>query len=383
MNNMIAQIQSLPGLIRDHFSAFDDSVRTTFDHNFCLSLKRLYVTGCGDSHHVALTTELAFEALAGIPTEPMTALQFARYGVGYIPDTGPGTNAVIGISASGEVSRTLETLVLAPQYGATPIALTATPSSQVGQAGELILSSAIAPFPSDPDEVIPGVRSYLANQLALYLLAVRVGEVRGALTSAEAGRLRKELLSLADIAEKTIEVCAPLAQGLAQEWADAKEFVFAGGGPNFGTALFSAAKVLEASGDPALGQDMEEWAHLQYFTRDESTPTFLITAGDRDLSRAIEVAEAARTIGRRVVAIVPDGTPGLGAWAQATLPLAGHVRELFSPLITAIPGELFSAYRSDILDEPFFRNFGGGRSIEGGGGISRIRESEMWQEFHG
>jgi glucosamine--fructose-6-phosphate aminotransferase (isomerizing) len=56
---------------------------------------------------------------------------------------------------------------------------------------------------------------------------------------------------------------------------------------------------------------------------------------------------------------------------------------LFSPLITAIPGELFSAYRSDILDEPFFRNFGGGRSIEGGGGISRIRESEMWQEFHG
>ena len=383
MNSMIAQVHSLPGLIRDHLPAFDDSIRTTFEHNFCLSLKRLYVTGCGDSHHVALTTELAFEALAGIPTEPMTALQFARYGVGYIPDTGPGTNAVIGISASGEVSRTLETLVLAPKAGATPIALTATPSSQVGQAGELILSSAIASFPTKEGEIVPGVRSYHANQLALYLLAVRIGEVRGAIPSSEASAIRNELLSLADLAEQTIETCDPLARQLAQDWADAKEFVFAGGGPNYGTALFSAAKVLEASGDPALGQDMEEWAHLQYFTKDAGTPTFLITAADRDLTRTVEVAEAAHAIGRRVAAIAPKGTPGLGSWTHAELPLASQVREMFSPLITAIPGELFSAYRSEVLGEPFFRDFGGGRSIEGGGGISRIRESDMWQEFHG
>jgi glucosamine--fructose-6-phosphate aminotransferase (isomerizing) len=29
------------------------------------------------------------------------------------------------------------------------------------------------------------------------------------------------------------------------------------------------------------------------------------------------------------------------------------------------------------LGEPYFRGFGGGRSIEGGGGISRIRTSEL------
>jgi glucosamine--fructose-6-phosphate aminotransferase (isomerizing) len=34
-----------------------------------------------------------------------------------------------------------------------------------------------------------------------------------------------------------------------------------------------------------------------------------------------------------------------------------------------------------VIGEPFFRAFGGGRSIEGGGGISRIRTSEMWTKI--
>ncbi len=49
--------------------------------------------------------------------------------------------------------------------------------------------------------------------------------------------------------------------------------------------------------------------------------------------------------------------------------------------MTQIPGELFSAYRAAALGEPFFRNFGGGRDPEGGGGISRIRTSEYWETW--
>jgi glucosamine--fructose-6-phosphate aminotransferase (isomerizing) len=44
-------------------------------------------------------------------------------------------------------------------------------------------------------------------------------------------------------------------------------------------------------------------------------------------------------------------------------------------LITCLPGALFAAYRAQLIGEPYFRGFGGGRSIEGGGGISRIRDS--------
>jgi glucosamine--fructose-6-phosphate aminotransferase (isomerizing) len=376
---MLAQIHSLPALIREVVQPFDDAARATLDHSLCLSLKRLFVTGCGDSHHAALGCELAFESIAGVPMEPMTALQFARYAVGYLTETVPNTNIVIGISVSGEVSRTLEALTLARQAGAATIALTATPGSRVAQAAERVFDSQTSPFPDPPGVHTPGVRSYTSNQIALLLMAVRLGEVRGKITSAEATAYRREILALADAAEKTIEACDQAARSLAEEWKDANEFVFVGGGVNFGAALFSAAKVLEASGDPALGQETEEWAHLQYFAKAVNTPTFLISAGDRDLSRMTEVAVAAKTIGRRTVAVAPASAASLREAASAVLPLPEGVREAFSPIIAAIPGELFAAHRADAIGEPFFRSFGGGRSQAGGGGISRIRTSEVWE----
>jgi glutamine---fructose-6-phosphate transaminase (isomerizing) len=374
MNSMVAQVHSLPALIRELVPALDDTVRKTLDHKLCLSVKRLYVTGCGDSHHASLGSELACEALAGRPTEPMSALQFARYAAGYLPPTGPGTNLVIGVSVSGEVARTTEALRLAQQAGATTLALTATPGSRLAGAAELVVASATPSFPDPPGVPTPQVRSYLGSQLALLLTAVRIGEVRGHLDWGAAIAARREILALADSAQRTLDGCDRGAQALAEEWRDATEFVFVGGGPNYATALFCAAKVLEASGDGAVGQDTEEWAHLQFHARARATPTFFITAGERDLSRAAETAAAAQAIGRRVVAVAPASASRLREVAPRLLPLAEGVPEMFSPVVAAIPGALFAAYRAEVLGEPFFRPSGGGRAP----GINRVRTSETW-----
>ncbi|HEY7140362.1 MAG TPA: SIS domain-containing protein [Methylomirabilota bacterium] len=379
MNSMVAQIRSLPALIREMIPVLDDTVRKTLDHRLCLSVKRVYVTGCGDSHHAALTSELAFEALAGRPAEPMSALQFARYAAGYLPETGPGTNLVIGVSVSGEVARTTEALRLARQAGAGTVALTATPGSRLAKTADLVVLSTAPAFPDPPGVHTPGVRSYLASQLGLILTAVRIGEVRGHLDWGAATAVRRDLLALADAAQRTVDACDEKASALAREWRDANEFVFVGGGPNYGTALFSAGKVLEASGDGAVGQDTEEWAHLQFFARTAATPTFFITAGGRDLSRATEAAGAARTIGRRVVAVAPASAATLHEAAGHGLPLAEGVPEVFSPLLASIPGALFAAYRAEVLGEPFFRAAGGGRVP----GLSRVRTSETWDQIEG
>ncbi len=381
MNSMLAQIYSLPSLIRESAPLLDAAVRAALEPEACRSMRRLFIAGCGDSHHAALSAEYALETLSGLPCEPMTALQAARYAVGFMPES--NGNCLVGVSVSGEVARTVEALRLARQAGATTIALTATPGSRIAQAADRVVSTQTAPFPDPPGTATPGVRSYVANMLALVLMAVRIGQARGRLISSEADALQREIARLADAAQQTIAACAEPARALAADWADASDFVFCGGGPNYGTALFCAAKLLEAVGDPAVGQDMEEWAHLHYFARAEATPTFLISAGDRDLSRAIEVAIAARTIGRRVVAVCPPAATGLREAATISWSLAGGVREMFTPLIAAIPAALFAAYRADLLGEPFFRGFGGGRSREGGGGVSRIRTSEMWEATRG
>ncbi len=376
MNGMVAQIHSIPELIRGVVQSYDEEVRNTLDHMLCLSVKRVYLTGCGDSHHASLGAELAFEKLAGLPTEALTAMQYARYAAEFMPKSEPGTNLVIGTSVSGEVSRTLECLLAGRKFGATTVAMTATPTSRVARAAELMVDTTQPPFQDPPGVHIPGVRSYIANQIGLLLVAIRLGEVRGHISSAEAEQRRKEIAKLADAAAYTIEHSDKAAAGLATEWKDASEFVFVGAGPNFASALFSAAKVLEASGDPAMGQDTEEWAHLQYFARAVETPTFLISSNGRDGSRMVEIAVASQQLGRRIAAVVPASATAITDHTTQVLPLAEGVDEMFAPVISAIPGSLFAAYRADVVGEPFFRNFAGGRSQEGGGGISRIRTSE-------
>ncbi|MCX6068650.1 MAG: hypothetical protein NT121_23370, partial [Chloroflexi bacterium] len=269
---------------------------------------------------------------------------------------------------------------MARQAGATTLALSATPGSRVAMAGDVLFQVPNPAFP-DPEGVhIPGARSFFINQVALLLIAIRIGEVRGTLTSPQATAIRNEIFALGKVIEETINSNESAIQKLAADWKDAKEFVFAGSGPNFGIALFTAAKVLEASGDPALGQDTEEWCHLQYFAKDANTPTFAITAAERDLSRVTEMVVAAKAIGRRVVVIAPKTALELTKLADAAFTFS-PVREMFSHLVTQIPGLLFAAYRAEVVGEPFFRGFGGGRSTEGGGGISRIRTSELSEKW--
>ena len=373
------QVDALPNLALTLIDDLVTAVRHTITPDLSQKVKRMFLTGCGDSHHASLNAELAFEQLAGLPCEPMTAMQFARYAVGYLPETGRGSNLVLALSVSGAVSRTAEAMALARQAGATAVALTGNPDGPLGQAAELVLEAAVSPLPAElQGQIVPGTRSYVASQLALYLCAIQLGEHRGHLTKATANKLRRELAHTADLMAQTIALSDKATQQAAETWHDADQFVFCGAGPNYGTALFSAAKVLEASGDTAVAQDTEEWAHLQYFGRQTMTPTIFISAGGWDESRALELVTAARGIGRRVTVIAPQGStltahPDVEfLWGTAV-----PTRECFSPLLTCLPGTLFAAYRAQLIGEPYFRNFGGGRSAEGGGGISRIRDSQQ------
>ena len=374
------QIDSLPELLQETIDPLIAAGRSLFTPTLCAPLERVYLFGCGDSHHAALNAALAFQQLAGLPCQPLTAMQFARYTTAYLPDQKPESSLAIAISVSGRVSRTIEGARLARHSGIVSVALTGSKRSPLAQTADLLLPAVAPAFQTDPPTpVIPGARSYILSQLALFLAAIQIGQVRNHLTAATANKIRSDLAATAQQMAATIAACDPIAAQTASDWQTADQFIFCGSGPNYGTALFSAAKLLEASGDAATGQDMEEWAHLQFFGRQTDTPTILITAGDRDIDRANEIAIAARTIGRRLALITPPGSIE-PAESDILFPIAAPIRECFSPLLTSLPPLLFAAYRAQTINEPYFRNFEGGRSKEGGGGISRIQTSEQWMK---
>ncbi len=381
-NPMRQQIDTLPGLVREIVKPFDAAARRAFDFETCASVKRVYLVGCGDSHHAPVGAELAFHQLAGLPTQAMSALPFSRYTAGYLPATGPKTNLVIGVSVSGAVSRTIEALAMARQAGATAVALTGNPTGPLGQAADAVLETAVPPLPDElAGMVVPGVRSYLASQIALALAAIRIGEVRGAMTTRDADGERARLLNLAEAIETTIEACAPIVEQLAERWRAASQFEFVGAGPLYGAAMFSAAKVLEASGDPALAQETEEWSHLQYFIADSQIPTILLCANGFEADRMAEVARAAQSIGRPLALISNEDAREIRQYVDALLPVPASVPERYAAIVYSVPGELFAAARAEALGAPYFRNFAGGRTVPWADGASQIRSSRMIAEL--
>ncbi len=371
MNAFREHILTLPQLAGEVVEPFMREAAQVLDDDFCRSLERLHLVGCGDSYFAALATEFAFESIAGLPTEAHNAMSFSRYSVVNfdVPNYAQRaqTSLVIGISVSGGVTRTIEGIMRARARGLRTLAITSGAHTPIAQAAGAVLTTRVPDLPSADGVQVPGARSYLASLIMLFACALRIAEARGQ----SVATWRATLAGAADQMARTIALSDDAARGWAEATRQATEFVFCGSGPNFGTAQFGAAKILEASGDSALGQDVEEWAHLQYFARAQATPTFLITARERDASRAAEVKVAMQAIGRQVIEVAPATAEALPDLPFAPLP------EVYTPLVACIPVMLFAAHRAALLGEPYFRGFGGGRSIEGGGGISRIRTSEL------
>lgn len=351
--HVITQVESLPGLIRDEFETIDMRVRRLLNHNDLLSVKRIVITGCGDSHMAGLATELAFEETAGIPVEPMTSMQSGRYASPHFDKMFPRNPLVIGISVSGTVARTREAVALARKNGALTVAMTANPDAPLAGAAELMLDCTVpASVPA------PGIRSYRVSLMMLYLLAIHLAEVNGRIKQDQANVMRQQLKGTADAIEATIGAIQDRTRELANAVADQKNFVFVGDGPNYATALFSAAKIIEAAGRHAMGQDTEEWAHLQYFVNvDSATPTFIISPNERGYSRAEELVDVMNRIGRTLVAVVPEGETAIAGRADWVLPVVGDIPEIFTPMVYPVAAELFSGYLSMATGEPPFRGF--------------------------
>jgi glucosamine--fructose-6-phosphate aminotransferase (isomerizing) len=186
----------------------------------------------------------------------------------------------------------------------------------------------------------PGIRTYQASLLGMLLVAIQLGEMQSKYSQAEANAVRQELAALADGVDATTDTIKGRCREVADMIADAPALVMLGSGPSYGTALYCAAKMVEAAGIFALGQDMEEWWHVERFAYPVDMPVFVIAPPGRSHWRAGDLAANARGLGRRVIAVTYTDDTEVTRHAHAVLPVHGAVREEFSPLLYS----LFASY---------------------------------------
>ncbi|GGU75247.1 hypothetical protein GCM10010211_46580 [Streptomyces albospinus] len=323
---MLRQVQSLADDIRAHVAPFAEQVRALPGALGLAGVESVVIVGNGDSDHAARAVEMAFRSLAGVDCRPVSALPFTHYWKSAAPSS-PARVLTLAISASGSSPLVVRSAEQARAEGGAVVALTGRAASPLARSAHGTVLLAL------PDqEPSPGVRTYQASLLGALLLAIALGQARGHLDRAAADILRDELGALADAVEATVGENIGRTRQIAERIAAAPVLTMLGSGPSHGSALYSAAKAVETSAVLAVGQDLEEWCHVERFAGPPDLPVFVLAPAGRCSRHARRVARRATELGRRLVAVAPaDQLDGFDAWAE--LPVHAQVREEFSPLL--------------------------------------------------
>ena len=351
MSEMLKQILSLPDLISEQVPVLDMRVREAFTHKELLSIKEIVFTGCGDSYFAGLGARHFFHRVCNIQTRALPSMEASRYDLVDYKSQFPNNPLVMATSVTGKVVRSIEAINIAKEQNGLAIGITGNPEGPFAKACGRTIDCSLPPLPH-----CPGVRSYRMSLLVMYLLGIHLAEVKSIISQREAGAMRDQLKATSAQLADTIKLSQENAANLAGTLKAVKYFVFVGDGPNYATAMFSAAKIPEACGLIAVPQNTEEWAHLQYFENAfPDAPTFLISNKHRGYPRMLELMEPMRRIGRRIIAVTPADCKELTSFADHVLPVNKDVDDLFSPIVYAVGGELFASYLADEVNANYFR----------------------------
>lgn len=296
---------------------------------------RLYFVGCGDSYFCGVAARYANELLTGLPVDALESLEFSRYAV----RTAPPGSLVVAVSNSGEVSRSVEALKFARQAGLKTLGVTYNPGSRLAQNGEAIIN-----YDYRDVGFGPGTMSYVASVLSVLAVGIRVAELNGRLDPAGVTAQLTRISAVAGVLSDTIEASDAPARQVAQLLSDQTPVFVLGGGPNYGTALFTMAKMIESARHNTVAQQLEEWAHEQYFCCGPDTVTIVLAPAGNSVDRAREQLLAVRDMKGTAVAVCSAEDTETRALADIVVPVVGSVDEELSPLVYLAAGELIALH---------------------------------------
>jgi fructoselysine-6-P-deglycase FrlB-like protein/sugar/nucleoside kinase (ribokinase family) len=328
VDTMREEIAMIPKLLAGQLELMAGSLHDLACELHATGIEHLYLVGCGDSAFAGAATALAFQKHTGIDAEGIHALDLARYRVRYLPKH----SAVVCISFSGIVGRTIEAAILARRFGHRVLVLTGNPDSPLAREATDVITLSVPTLGYSP-----GTSTYLAILAALLDLAIAWGQARGGNTA----RARTQLLSVPELAQHTLEEVNEPVQRLAERMTKHNWVIFLGAGPNLATAHFGAAKLFEGPQKLGVATNIEEWAHEEYFVSRAETPVFLMAPSGASFDRAGEILSELNFIGADSV-FISDTRPPV---APGTfIPFAPGLPEEFSPLLAALPLSLFAFY---------------------------------------
>jgi glucosamine--fructose-6-phosphate aminotransferase (isomerizing) len=257
---------------------------------------------------------------------------------------------VLAISQSGETADTLQAVKVAKARGARAFAICNVVGSAIPREcdGGTLLTRA------GPEIGVASTKAYTTQLAALFLLAVKLGRLRGTLTADQARTHLEELRHVPAWMETMIRQEAALMP-VAKRCAAARDVLFLGRGAQFPVALEGALKLKEISYIHAEGYAAGEMKHGPIALIDEDLPVVVLATREHAYEKTLGNMEEVRARGGHVYAIVSEGDTQAASLAEVAIPVP-PAPPLLAPLLSIVPLQLLAYHVADLkgtdVDQP-------------------------------
>ena len=306
--------------------------------------KRIIIIACGTSWHAGLVGEYLFEDAARIPVEVEYASEF-RYRNPVICSD----DVVIAISQSGETADTLAAIKLAKEAGAFVFGICNVVGSSIARAADTG-----AYTHAGPEIGVASTKAFTTQITILMLIGLRLGQLRGTLTSEDFARVAAELESLPRSIE-TVLTSEKDIEKIAKSYKDATNFLYLGRGYNFPVALEGALKLKEISYIHAEGYPAAEMKHGPIALIDKNMPVVVIATSKGHYEKVVSNIQEIKSRDGKIIAVVTNGDKSVKALADHVIEIP-EVTESLTPILASVPLQLLAYHIAVIrgcnVDQP-------------------------------
>jgi glucosamine--fructose-6-phosphate aminotransferase (isomerizing) len=274
-------------------------------------LSRVVFLACGTSYHAGLIGRYLLEEWARIPSESDIASEW-RYRHAVIDER----TLVIAVAQSGETIDTLAAMKEARARGAHVLAVTNVMGSQMTRECDSVLYTR-----AGLEIGVAATKTFTAQVTLMYLLALKLGLIRGTIDATRAGTLLDQVRDLPD-----------LAQPIADRYYGNEFFLYLGRNMGLPIALEGALKLKEISYIATDAYAAGEMKHGPIALLDEQTPVVVIATDSHVYEKVVSNIQEVRARGAHVIAVATEGNESIRELAEHVLYLPRTEPELQAAL---------------------------------------------------
>jgi glucosamine--fructose-6-phosphate aminotransferase (isomerizing) len=309
------------------------------------AIKKIVVIACGTAYHAGMIAKYAIENWAKISVEVEIASEY-RYRNPIID----GDTLVIAISQSGETMDTLMAIRHAKAAGARVLAICNTNSSTIPRESDAVLYTH-----AGPEIAVASTKAFLTQVVAVYLIGLKLAQVRSQLSDSQIHDLYNEMLELPAKIEQILETVEPLRE-LTRGFAQSASVLFLGRNVGYPVALEGALKLKELAYMHAEGFAGGELKHGPIALIDQGTPVIAILPAGHEHAldeKMLSNIQEVKARGARVIVIAEEGASVVGAEHIIRIPVSSP---LLQPVLATVPLQVFAyemaVTRGNDVDQP-------------------------------